>query len=88
MNKNNNYNNQVIGEPSKKLMIEISNIEKKRVKNQQELLGEQGLKEKGERLKKANEENGVCYWIIIIASQVLTIWVSIWVLYNYLFSSN
>ena len=61
MNKNNNYNNQVIGEPSKKLMIEISNIEKKREKNQQELLGEQGLKEKGERLKKANEENGVCY---------------------------
>lgn len=50
---------EVIGEPSKKLMTEMSNNEKKRVKEQQESLGEDGLNEKRKRLKKANEENGV-----------------------------
>ncbi|CAB4004421.1 uncharacterized protein C05D11.1-like [Paramuricea clavata] len=49
----------VIGEPSQKLMTEMSETEKDRVKQQQERLGPNGLKERGERLKKANEENGV-----------------------------
>jgi hypothetical protein len=37
----------------------MSQTEKDRVKQQQERLGPNGLKERGERLKKANEENGV-----------------------------
>jgi hypothetical protein len=53
------YSLQVIGEPSQKLMTEMSQTEKDRVKQQQERLGPNGLKERGERLKKANEENGV-----------------------------
>ena len=55
---------QVIGEPSQKLMTEMSTVEKDRVKQQQERLGTSGLKERGERLKKANEENGVSFCLI------------------------
>ncbi|XP_028410939.1 uncharacterized protein C05D11.1-like [Dendronephthya gigantea] len=49
----------VIGEPSQKLMAEMSKIEEDRVKQQQERLGPNGLKERGERLERANKENGI-----------------------------
>lgn len=45
----------------------MANSEKKRVKDQQDSLGEHGLKEKGERLSKANEENGVCVIFIVMS---------------------
>ena len=41
-------------------MQEQGDMEKERVKQQQESLGKEGLKEKAERLKKANDENEVC----------------------------
>lgn len=44
-------------------MAEMSEAEKHRVKQQQERLGTNGLKERGERLQKANEENGVSCFI-------------------------
>ena len=50
---------QVIGEPSQKLMAALSVIEKDRVKQQQDRLGPNGLKEQAERLDRANEENRV-----------------------------
>lgn len=53
----------MIGEPSQKLMAEMSEAEKHRVKQQQERLGTNGLKERGERLQKANEENRVSCFI-------------------------
>jgi hypothetical protein len=49
----------VIGEPSQKLMAALSVIEKDRVKQQQDRLGPNGLKEQAERLDRANEENRV-----------------------------
>ena len=49
----------MVGEPSQKLMTEMSENEKKRVKEQQEELGQSGLEEKRIRLEEANEENGV-----------------------------
>ena len=55
---------QVIGEPSQKLMTEMSAVEKDRVKQQQERLGSNGLKERGERLEKANAENGVSFQLV------------------------
>lgn len=51
----------MIGEPSQKLMAEMSKIEEDRVKQQQERLGPNGLKERGERLERANKENGVSF---------------------------
>ncbi|XP_048587317.1 uncharacterized protein C05D11.1 isoform X1 [Nematostella vectensis] len=49
----------VIGEPSKQLMEDMAAAEKARVAAQREALGETGLKEKAERLKKASQENEV-----------------------------
>ena len=45
-------------------MQEQGDIEKERVKQQQESLGKEGLKKKAERLKKANDENEVCKWMM------------------------
>ena len=45
-------------------MQEQGDMEKERVKQQQESLGKEGLKKKAERLKKANDENEVCEWMM------------------------
>ena len=47
----------VLGVPSKELSEKITNEEKARVKAQQERLGEEGLKEKAEKLKEAQADN-------------------------------
>ncbi len=47
----------ILGEPSKELSDKITADEEARVKAQQERLGEQGLQELAEKLKKAQEEN-------------------------------
>ena len=50
---------QIVGDPSKKLMEEMGDTEKARVKKQAEALGEDGLKKKAAELEKATEENEV-----------------------------
>jgi len=50
---------QVIGLPSKDLMEEMGNAEKKRLASQAEELGENGLAEKKKELDNAVEENEV-----------------------------
>lgn len=50
---------QITGEPSAKLMTEMSETEKKRVAEQRVLLGEEGLNSKRQRLEKATEDNEV-----------------------------
>lgn len=50
---------QIIGELSVKLMIEMLEIEKKRVVEQRVLLGEEGLNSKRQRLEKVIEDNEV-----------------------------
>ncbi|XP_064646790.1 uncharacterized protein C05D11.1-like [Lineus longissimus] len=47
----------IIGNPSQQLMEEMGKVEKERVAKQQEELGQNGLKELEEKLKKATEEN-------------------------------
>lgn len=50
---------QIIGEPSSKMMTEMSETEKKRVAEQITTLGEEGLKSKRQRLEKATDDNEV-----------------------------
>ena len=50
---------QIIGEPSSKMMTEMSETEKKRVAEQIATLGEEGLKSKRQRLEKATDDNEV-----------------------------
>ena len=50
---------QIIGEPSSKMMTEMSETEKKRVAEQIVTLGEEGLKSKRQRLEKATDDNEV-----------------------------
>ena len=50
---------QIIGEPSSKMMTEMSGTEKKRVAEQIATLGEEGLKSKKQRLEKATDDNEV-----------------------------
>ena len=50
---------QIIGEPSSKMMTEMSETEKKRVAEQMATLGEEGLKSKRQRLEKATDDNEV-----------------------------
>lgn len=50
---------QITGEPSANLMTEMSETEKKRVAEQWELLGEEGLNSKRQQLEKATEDNEV-----------------------------
>ena len=52
---------QIIGDPSEKLMKEMAEEEKQRVKEQRNTLGETGLKEKQNALEKATEENEVSF---------------------------
>lgn len=47
----------IIGEPSQKEMVEMAELEEKRVEKQREDLGEDGLKQKEEELNRAKEEN-------------------------------
>lgn len=49
----------ITGKPSAQLMKEMSEGEKKRVAEQRESLGEEGLKRKRQRLEKATDENEV-----------------------------
>ncbi|XP_073242896.1 uncharacterized protein C05D11.1-like [Porites lutea] len=49
----------IIGEPSSKMMTEMSETEKKRVAEQIATLGEEGLKSKRQRLEKATDDNEV-----------------------------
>ncbi|KAL9988958.1 hypothetical protein ACROYT_G003456 [Oculina patagonica] len=49
----------ITGEPSAKLMTDMSETEKKRVAEQRESLGEEGLNSKRQRLEKATEDNEV-----------------------------
>ena len=53
------YHLQVIGRPSQKLMNEMGEAEKERVKSQREMLGEEGLKQLAVKLENATEENEV-----------------------------
>ena len=57
---------QIIGDPSKKLADEMAKEEKERVRKQQEVLGEDGLKKKGEILKNAIEQNEVIQFLIML----------------------
>ena len=50
---------QVMGKPSAELAGKMSAEEKERVAKQQRTLGENGLKEKGEKLEKAITQNEV-----------------------------
>ncbi len=50
---------QIVGEPSTQLMKEMGDEEKARVAEQVKQLGDAGLKNKGEILQKATEENEV-----------------------------
>ena len=50
---------QIIGEPSSKMMTEMSETEKKRVAEQIATLSEEGLKSKRQRLEKATDDNEV-----------------------------
>ncbi|XP_064616831.1 uncharacterized protein C05D11.1-like [Liolophura sinensis] len=47
----------IIGDPSKSLMEEMGQSEKDRIADQQKILGESGLKKKGDVLEEAIEEN-------------------------------
>ena len=51
---------QVLGKPSAELAAKMSSEEKERVCKQQECLGEEGLKERGQELDKAIAQNEVC----------------------------
>ena len=50
---------QVLGKPSAELAAKMSSEEKERVCKQQECLGEEGLKERGQELDKAIAQNEV-----------------------------
>lgn len=50
---------QVLGKPSAELASKMSSEEKERVCKQQECLGEEGLREKGQQLEKAIAQNEV-----------------------------
>ena len=50
---------QIVGQPSAKLMTEMSETEKKRVAEQRTALGEEGRKIKRQRLEKATQDNEV-----------------------------
>lgn len=52
---------QVVGSPSAELAAKMSSEEKERINKQREALGEEKLKKKGEELKKAIEQNEVCW---------------------------
>jgi len=52
---------QVIGMPSKELMEEMGEAEKKRLAAQAEELGEKGLSERRKELDEAVEENEVIW---------------------------
>ena len=58
---------KIIGEPSQNEMKNMAETEKARVEKQQQDLGEKGLKQKEEQLKKANEENEVSYTYIYVS---------------------
>lgn len=60
------YGIQIIGEPSTALMEKMGEEEKERTKKQAEMLGPDGLKEKGAIVEKAVEANEVTTLIIYL----------------------
>ena len=61
---------QVLGKPSAELAAKMSSEEKERVCKQQECLGEEGLRERGQELDKAIAQNEVRIPILNLNSTI------------------